>query len=398
MLARNGDFYGTVADGGLNGDGAAFRLTFTPTDVRLLYSFDEGVDGATPAAALVEGADGNFYGTTYQGGTYGYGSVFKMTASGVLTSLYGFTGGNDGGYPYAGVIQGSDGNLYGTTLEFGAYGFGTAFRLTPNGTLDTLASFDITNGAFPQAGLIQGTDGNLYGSTFDGGSNGFGTVFSLTTNGTLTTLCTFNYTNGSNPGATLIQGSDGNFYGTASSGGAGGQGTAFRITTNGAVTTLLLFDGLNGGDPEAPMVQASDGNFYGTTAQGGTGFNPTAGGGNGAIFRLTVPIFVSNSITLASAIAPLPYVSSLSGLALAPQGDLITFAKLSGPAWLHVGPRGVLNGTPANSDIGTNIFVVSLTDSGGVSATANLIIPVIPDPAPEFIVNPFAGTNVGQCE
>jgi hypothetical protein len=137
------------------------------------------------------------------------------------------------------------------------------------------------------------------------------------------------------------------------------------------------------------MVQASDGNFYGTTAQGGTGFNPTAGGGNGAIFRLTVPIFVSNSITLASAIAPLPYFSNLSGLAIAPQGDSLIFAKVSGPAWLEVKPRGIITGTPANTDIGTNIFVVSLTDSNGVSATATLIISVIPDPPPAFVVNPI---------
>jgi len=390
MLARNGDLYGTCGGGGVNGDGDVFRLTFSPTDVKILYSFDDGADGATPAAPLIQGADGNFYGTTYQGGIYGYGSVFKMTASGALTTLYGFSAADDGGYPYAGVIQASDGNFYGTTLEFGADGYGTVYRLTPSGALDTLVVFNGTNGAFPQAGLIQGPDGNLYGSTFSGGSNGYGTVFSLTTNGTLTTLCAFNNTNGSSPGAALIVGSDGNFYGTTSSGGAGGQGTAFRMTTNGALTTLLWFDGLNGGDPEAPLIQAGDGNFYGTTAQGGTGFNPSAGGGNGSIFRFTVPLFISNSITLAPAVAPLLYSADISSVATAPLGDTLTFSKVSGPGWLRVAPQGALSGTPAISDIGTNVFVVSLTDSTGITSTTSILIPVMPDPPPSFVVNPFA--------
>jgi uncharacterized repeat protein (TIGR03803 family) len=390
VLGRNGDFYGTAAGGGANSDGATFRMTPNPILVKYLYSFDDGADGATPAAPLVQGSDGNFYGTAYQGGAHTFGSVFKMAASGALTPLYGFLGGDDGGYPYAGVIQGRDGDFYGTTLEFGSGGFGTVFRLATDGTLNTLVSFDETNGAFPQAGVIQGADGNLYGTTFSGGSNDYGTVFCLTTNGSLTTLFSFDYTNGSNPAGSLVQGSDGNLYGTTSSGGSGGQGTAFRITTNGTLATLLWFDGLNGADSEAPMVQASDGNFYGTTAQGGTGFNPSAGGGNGAIFRLTVPIFISNSITLTSAIACLPYATNISVWAIAPQGDLLNFAKVSGPAWLNVATNGVLSGTPANSDIGTNMFVVSLTDSNGVSASANVIIPVIPDPPPAFIVNPFA--------
>jgi uncharacterized repeat protein (TIGR03803 family) len=390
VLGRNADFYGTVAGGGANGDGAIFRMTPNPSVVKILYSFDNGVDGATPSAALVQGSDGNFYGTTYQGGADALGSIFKMTAGGALTTLYAFTGGDDGGYPYGGVIEGRDGEIYGTTIEFGSAGFGTVFRLASNGTLDTLVSFNETNGAFPQGGIIQGVDGNLYGTTFSGGSNGNGTVFCLTTNASLTTLFSFGLTNGSNPGAALVQGSDGNLYGTTSSGGAGGNGTVFRVTTNGALATLLWFDGLNGADPEAPMVQASDGSFYGTTAQGGTGFNPSAGGGNGAIFRLTVPLFISNSFTVTPAIACLHYAYGISAAAIAPQGDALDFAKVSGPAWLRVGTHGVLYGTPANSDIGTDIFVVSFTDSNGVYASANVIIPVIPDPPPTFIVNPFA--------
>jgi uncharacterized repeat protein (TIGR03803 family) len=391
-LGTDGDFYGTTLEGGTDTDGTIFRVTPSSGTVKYLYSFEDGDDGALPVAGLTLGSDGKFYGTALEGGTNGYGSVFKMTAAGAFTTLYGFTGGNDGAFPYAGVIQGRDGNFYGTALESGLGFYGTVFSLTPNGILTVLASFDATNGAFPQGGVIQGADGNLYGTTVEGGANGYGTIFSLTTNGILTTLFSFSLTNGSYPEASLVQGTDGNFYGTTSSGGAGGQGTVFRITTNGTLTTLLWFDGLNGADPEAPLVQASDGNFYGTTAQGGTGFNPSAAGGNGLIFRLTVPIFISNSITVTSAIAALPYSSSfsISNFAIAPQGDALSFAKVSGPLWLNVATNGLLSGTPANSDIGTNIFMVGLTDTNGVFASANLIISVIPDPPPAFILNPFA--------
>jgi uncharacterized repeat protein (TIGR03803 family) len=288
------------------------------------------------------------------------------------------------------LIQGRDGKFYGTTEEFGANDFGTVFSLTTNGTLTTLVAFNDLDGGFPEGGLIQGVDGNFYGTTSEGGTNGAGTVFSVTTNGTLTTLFSFGSTNGANPIATLIQGTDGNLYGTTSSGGPGGQGSVFRITTNGILTTVLWFDGLNGADPEAALVQANDGNFYGTTAQGGPSFNPSAGGGNGVVFRVTVPIFIRSSNTLSTAIACLPYFFNISLRAVAPFGDSLSFAKVSGPPWITVYTNGFVSGTPTNSDIGMNILVVSLTDTNGVSASASMIIPVVPDPAPTFLLGSFS--------
>ena len=388
VQAANGNFYGTTFQAGSNGYGTSFRMT-AGGSVAPLYSFTGGTDGGDPYSGLIQGLDGNFYGTAFEGGADSFGAVFKMTTNGVVTGLYEFTGGNDGAYPYAGLVQGTDGNFYGTTLEGGAFGYGTVFRLNTNGTLTTLVSFNYTNGGYPQGGVIQGADGNFYGTTYEGGTNGYGIVFSLTTNGTLTTLFSFSSTNGANPASALLQANDGNFYGTTSSGGLGGQGSVFKLTTNGVLTTLLWFDGFNGANPQGTLIQATNGCFYGTTPFGGLGFNPSARGGYGTVFQVIVPVFITNSFTAAPAIGNLPYSATIAGAAIAPSGDPLSFAKASGPAWLVVATNGVLSGTPANSDLGTNIFVVSLTDSNGVSASATLKIAVNQDPPPSFVLSPF---------
>jgi uncharacterized repeat protein (TIGR03803 family) len=387
IQTEDGSFYGTTEAGGAYGLGTLFRIA--NNSVSFFYSFTGGNDGAQPLAGLMQGRDGNFYGTANQGGTSAYGSVFKMYPNGAVAALYGFTGGLDGAYPCDDLIQGTDRTLYGTAIEGGAGGYGTVFALTPRGAHTTLISFNYANGAYPQAGVILGADGNLYGTTAEGGTSGYGTVFCLTTNGALSTLFSFGYTNGCYPLGALVQGTDGKLYGTTSSGGVGGQGTAFSISTNGMLATLIWFNGLNGANPQAALVQATDGNFYGTTPQGGADYNPSAGGGNGTIFRLTVPIFTNSVFTVASGIAGLPYLTNLTGRAVAPQGDTLAYAKVRGPAWLNVAANGVLSGTPSNTDIGTNVFAVSLTDSNGVIATATMKITVTADPPPSFIRSPF---------
>jgi len=389
MQASSGYFYGTTALGGTNGYGTIYRMNTAGT-ITGLYSFTGGSDGAEPENGLTAGTSSVFYGASTYGGDNDYGSIYRITATGVMTSLYSFTDGTDGAYPLSDLNRGSDGNFYGTTVEGGDDDYGTVFRISTSGQLTTLASFTFDNGAYPEAGVIQGTDGNFYGTTLEGGTNGSGTVFCLSTNGTLTTLVAFASTNGSSPAAALVQGTDGNLYGTCSAGGLGGQGTAFRITTNGTLTTLLWFDGINGATPESAMIQASDGNFYGVTTLGGSGFNPSAGGGYGSIYRMTVPSFINRSFATTSAVACLPYWGGLSNKTVAPAGDTLSFAKVSGPAWLNVAVDGTLTGTPTNSDIGTEWFVVSLTDTNGVSATANISLLVVADPPPSFQVSPFA--------
>jgi len=191
-------------------------------------------DGAWPYAGLVQASDGNFYGTTTGGGANGAGTVFKVTPAGRLTTLYNFCYQgypcSDGGDPYAGLIQATDGNFYGTTLGGGASGDGTVFKITPSGTLTTLYNFGGADGAVPYGGLIQATDGNFYGTTSGGGASGDGSVFKITPSGTLTTLHSFADSDGASPDG-LVQATDGNFYGTTYGGGAYGDGTVFRLVS-----------------------------------------------------------------------------------------------------------------------------------------------------------------------
>jgi uncharacterized protein (TIGR03437 family) len=157
-----------------------------------LYAFS-GSDGQYPSAGLIQATDGNFYGTTQEGGTSGNGTVFRLTPSGVLTSLYSFgSAANDGMYPVADLLQAGDGNFYGTTTQGGAYFFGTLFRITPDGVMTTLHSFGSTpvDGEIPYAGLIQAADGNLYGTTSFGGDSKAGAVFRLQLTGTPAYTCT----------------------------------------------------------------------------------------------------------------------------------------------------------------------------------------------------------------
>jgi len=303
VQGTDGNFYGITDQGGpsencTDGCGTVFKITSGGT-LTTLHSFD-GTDGAD-GLGLIQATDGNFYGTTAQGGTSesctdGCGTVFKMTSGGTLTTLHSF-GGTDGAGAL-GLIQATDGDFYGTTLYGGTggncpssqtKGCGTVFKITTAGKLTPLYNFcsqpNCTDGAGAW-GLIQATNGNFYGTTGGGGSanctNGCGTIFEITPAGALTTLYSFcaqtGCADGTNPGE-LVQGTDGNFYGATAWGGTSDDGTVFKITAAGELTTLDSFDGTDGLHAHGP-VQATDGNFYGTTGGGG-------GDGDGTVFEIT---------------------------------------------------------------------------------------------------------------
>jgi uncharacterized repeat protein (TIGR03803 family) len=258
-----------------------------------LAGFEVRTNGYYSKAPLLEGDDGEFYGTTCYGGDLGYGTVFKLTKGGTLTRLFSFSG-FDGNVPWGGLTWGDDGALYGSTYNGGAtvYGGGTIFRMTKDGTLTKLVNLDInTTGIWPYGGLVRAGDGSFYGTTSGGGPGSGGTVFRVTTNGILTVLASFVSPTARGPHAGVVLGRDGSLYGTTYDFGAYGLGSIFRVAIDGTLTTLFSFNGDNGASPSSPLIQASDGNFYGTTFTGGsnTNQNPVdrTRKGYGTVFKIT---------------------------------------------------------------------------------------------------------------
>jgi uncharacterized repeat protein (TIGR03803 family) len=375
VQGSDSNFYGTTETGGTNDLGVVFRIT--PSGVYTTLHMFAGfpTDGDSPQAGLVQGSDGNFYGTAVGGGTNFNGTVFRISPSGVYTNLHIFAGfPNDGSEPASVLVLGNDGNFYGTTSEGGTNNHGIIFRIGLNGTysnLHTFAGFPSGAGQ-PEAGLTLGSDGNFYGTTVTGGTNNFGAVFRIgpTFTGTETVLHSFTYSpDGSNPYGALVQGSDGNFYGATAAGGTSTNGMVYRISPTGAYTNLHNFAGPpgDGADSFARLVQGSDGHFYGTTSDGGTnnvgtifriglnggytnlhifvgsptdGVNPSAGmvqaidgsfygttfyGGlnhSGTVFKLTVPL------------SPPPYpINQITSVYPAVTNVILTIPSISGETY-----------------------------------------------------------------
>lgn len=326
VLATNGNYYGTTTDAFWSNNvfpGTVFELE--PGGEFKTLLFFTGANGEIPLSSLVQARDGNLYGTGNAGGDHSEGTVFKMTLSGELTTLYSFCAKQncaDGEFPNA-ITQGRDGNFYGTTLYGGTGAYcassgtcGTVFKITPGGKLTTLYSFcslqNCADGAFPTGNVIQGEDGNLYGATDSGGTGQYcvpstpvytcGTFFKLTPDGILTTLYSFcsvgaNCLDGSSAYGGIVEGTDGNFYGTTWQGGMNssrfcfngnsGCGTVYRVTPAGVMTTVYNFcsapECADGFKPLGRMMQATNGLIYGTTYYGG---NAAISGGVGTVFSI----------------------------------------------------------------------------------------------------------------
>ncbi|HEY3777500.1 MAG TPA: choice-of-anchor tandem repeat GloVer-containing protein [Rhizomicrobium sp.] len=273
--------------------------------VHILYTFTGGSDGGVPYDSLYVDQSGNFYGTTYQGGTGtacsgGCGTVFKLTPDGMETVLYSFQGGSDGAYPMAAVIADGKGNLYGVTEGADTVtDFGTVFRIAPDGTETVLHAFcssrNCKDGAYPQGGLVFDQQGDLYGTTTEGGSKtcsgGCGTVFRVTSKGRESVVYSFQGgSDGSAPTATLFPDGKGNFFGTTFQGGVhqrclGGCGTVFELTAGGTESVIYAFKaGHDGCSPLGNVITDKNGNIYGTTYYGGGGGKCDAG--CGTVFKV----------------------------------------------------------------------------------------------------------------
>ena len=418
VQGTSGDGYGTTAEGGTGtgcsgGCGTVFKTTPSGT-LTTLYnfcaqgSFPKCDDGSAPSAGLVQAGSGDLYGTTAAGGanslcpaagggSEGCGTIFKITPSGRLTTVYSFcaqSGCTDGWFPTGGLVLAASGDLYGTTYYGGAtpgpYGSGTVFKITPSGTLTTLYSFcaqtNCADGEGPRAALVQVTKGDFYGTTEYGGINGpcalassapgCGTVFKITPSGTLTMLYSFCAQSGCSDGQSpngLVQDTNGNLYGTTGAGGAGAapdSGTIFKITPGGTLTTLYTFCSQSGCPdgryPSGVLVQATSGDLFGTTEMGGHSnlCNPRERDGCGTIFKITLSGALTTLHSFCSQNECTDGSSPEGGLIQGTNGDFYGTTSSDGADG---------GGTVFSLSVGLGPFVKTQTTSGQVGAGVNIL-------------------------
>jgi uncharacterized repeat protein (TIGR03803 family) len=416
IRGSNGDLYGTTPNGGLKGSGTVFELN-SSGGITILHSFgDSSVanDGLNPTAGLVQGLDGNLYGTTPMGGTAGEGTVFEVTAQGIKI-LHSFGDGSvfhEGASPQVGLVQDARGNFYGTTYSGGTSNQGTVYKIDSLGNVSILYSFSQatsvsfssgtaynvsgSGGYYPNSRLLLGSDGNLYGTTA-ASSCGYGAIYKISPHGQETVLHYFGDGTVSNDGKELppgnaptatgenelIEGSDGNIYGTTSAGGSAGEGVFFKMTTGGQITILHSFgDGsvINDGTvPVAGVTQGADGYFYGTTSAGGVA-------GLGTVFK-----FISNLSAITSSLA----VNGAVGVDLSYQISATqaptSYAQTGLPAGLSLDTTtGLIFGSPMAT--GTSNVTLTVTNDAG-SSSALLVITILPPPAITSILSEFASTT-----
>lgn len=345
-----GNLYGTTVSGGAYGAGTVFKLDESGMEA-VLHSFTGGGDGASPDGVLVLDAQGNVYGTASGAGAYGQGTVFKVDATGNETTLYSFTGtGGDGSSPHAGLVLDAEGNLYGTTYGGGAFGQGTVFKVDATGNETVLYSFGAApgDGANPTPGLARDPRGNLYGTTVYGGNDwNNGTVFKLDTTGKETVLHNFvgAPVEGANPYAGVVRDRQGNLYGTTFYGGDvscymngafPGCGTVFAVDPTGNERMLYSFTGYgDGANPEAGLALDPQGNLYGTAPIGGNYGGPQGAPcwpfGCGTVFWLAM---APTTTTVSSSLNPANYWDWLtftatvtSSAGTPPDGGTVTFMQ-----------------------------------------------------------------------
>jgi uncharacterized repeat protein (TIGR03803 family) len=288
-----GNLYGTTVTGGLYNNGTVYKVDSNGNET-VLHAFLGGADGAEPYGGVILDGRGNLYGTTWLGGTYDLGIVFKLDVTGRETILYNFKGGSDGSNPAAGLVRDSAGNLYGTTYWGGdvscgnPIGCGTVFKLSASGSEAVLHAFAATpDGGYPESSLTLDASGNLYGTTTLGGASGAGTVFESSPDGVAIVLRSFNGKgDGKGPVGGVIRDSVGYLYGTTNGGGAPiSVGAAFQLDSSGTETVLHKFNIANGANPFDSLLRDASGNLYGTALYGG-GTSCNRGYGCGVLFKL----------------------------------------------------------------------------------------------------------------
>jgi len=360
VQGTDGNSYGTTRWNGPDAKdyGTVFRLT-PAGSVVTLHAFT-WTDGATPDAGLLLSTDGNLYGTTSDGASPSGGTLFSITDRGQFTTLHDF---QLSAVTYAPLIQAASGDFYGATAGDTDIDDGTLFRATPAGVVTVVHAFNGTDGGSPN-GLIQATDGNFYGTTQTQGTSYCGTIFKMTPNGELTTL--YNFTGGADgaiPYAALVEASDGYLYGTTSDGYDDyGYGTIFKISLGGAFTTLYSFTGgADGSSPHSALIQGTDGNFYGTAELGGA--SSACDDGCGTVFRMTPEGDLTALYNFGATDGRSPY----GALFQATDGNLYGTTLQGGPYGRHVAGKTL----PISGSVGDTIRILGTDLTGATSATFN---------------------------
>jgi uncharacterized repeat protein (TIGR03803 family) len=438
VLASDGNFYGIAAGGGSAGLGALYRVS--PSGVFAIVHSFTAAEGSEFQSPPILGPDGNLWSTSGGGpgqcGPSGNqcGFVYKITLAGVLTNVYQFTGGADGGYGgvnggnyLGGLALGTDGNFYGLTYNGdGPAPKGTIFKVTPAGALTTLHTFTGVDGDQPRAALIQGPDGNFYGTTFTGGAGGanHGVVFSISPSGSFTVLHSFTGTDGENPDSTLILAQDGSLYGTTSGGGANNLGILYKVVFNSTLAAPTNVTAQAGNSEVvlgwAPVSGAAGYDIFQGTTAGGESSTPVATGvadtsftatglSNGVAYFFTVKAVNGGTSSAPSAEATAtPLAAPTVTLAVAPtsvtagSGATLTWSSsntatctASGTTvsdqWSGAQP-GSGSQPVTTSAAGSLAFTLTCSGAGGSgSATANLTVTAPPQTATPT-VSPPAGT------
>ncbi|MGO8795842.1 MAG: choice-of-anchor tandem repeat GloVer-containing protein [Candidatus Sulfotelmatobacter sp.] len=382
IQATDGNFYGTSTFGNTSENGNLFKMT-PAGEISTLYNFcakPHCSDGAWPETPPILGSDGNLYGVTSAGGSdlnngAGWGTVYKITLDGQFTILHTFCTVDpclDGQSP-VGLIQAANGNLYGSAYGGGQFNAGTLFEITPAGVFSVVHAFcslaNCADGKWPQFAPVQGSDGNLYGTTSDGGSAGAGVLYDLTTSGRFNIVHTFlcRYTacpRGGEPIA-VVQDSEGNLFGVTQFGGTAGEGTLFEITSTREYLNLYDFTYGNESFPRAGLTLASDGNFYGTTS----GIS-----GNGTIYQLTASGTHTTLYNFSCCTGGnVPY----TGLFQAPNGNLygavLNFGQQTDGAIYsfsnNFGP--LVETVPTLGPVGRSVLILGNNLTGSTSVTFN---------------------------
>lgn len=388
IQGTDGNFYGTTTSFGAQ-HGTVYKMTPAGA-LTTIFNFDV-THGAQPQAPLIQGKDGNFYGTTPIGGnSASQGTVFKITPSGQLTTIFKFDG-IHGSSPIGPLVQGSDGNFYGTTFGAGDFNFGTVFKLTPSGVITTLHSFNFSpDGGRPYAGLVEASNGSFYGATSDGGTLGFGTIFNVTSGGSFTVVYTFDNTTGAYPWVTPMQRTSGVLYGDTTAGGTGSVSPC-------SVNVCGVFYSLDSGSgPFIRLVTAAGkvGKSIGILGQDFTGTTAVTFNGTLATFQVvsatylkaTVPngattglvrVTAGSTLTSKTAFRVMPQILSFSPPS-GPVGTLVTITGVSLTQTTKVTFSGKAAVFTKNSDTqvtgtvpaGAVTGKIAITTSGGTASSA----------------------------